>query len=91
MDNQAFDPEFAEAVREGLSATPKRLSSRYFYDATGDRLFQEIMASETRICPRGSHGGDIQGVISFDGQWLAFARSVDALAIRRHEEGMSMQ
>ena len=45
MDDQAFDPDFAESVKEGLLATPKRLSSRYFYDATGDRLFQQIMAS----------------------------------------------
>lgn len=41
-----IDPEFLAAVEAGLSARPKRLSSRYFYDATGDRLFQEIMASK---------------------------------------------
>ena len=35
--------EFAEAVREGLSQTPKRLPSRYFYDAKGSELFREIM------------------------------------------------
>lgn len=34
---------FYEHVVEGLSAAPKRLSSMYFYDETGDRLFQEIM------------------------------------------------
>ncbi len=45
MDDRIIDREFAQAVREGLGATPKRLSSRYFYDATGDRLFQAIMAS----------------------------------------------
>jgi dimethylhistidine N-methyltransferase len=46
MDTIVFDPEFAEAVRTGLSARPRHLSSRYFYDAAGDRLFQEIMASD---------------------------------------------
>lgn len=35
---------FAKDVAEGLSQHPKKLSSRYFYDATGSRLFQEIMA-----------------------------------------------
>ncbi|QYO67923.1 L-histidine N(alpha)-methyltransferase [Leptolyngbya sp. 7M] len=35
--------EFAEDVLAGLSATPKRLSSRYFYDDEGSRLFMEIM------------------------------------------------
>ncbi|MGI8786307.1 MAG: L-histidine N(alpha)-methyltransferase [Pyrinomonadaceae bacterium] len=34
---------FAEDVLRGLSATPKFLSSKYFYDDEGSRLFQEIM------------------------------------------------
>ncbi len=34
---------FAEDVLSGLSATPKTLSSKYFYDDEGSRLFQEIM------------------------------------------------
>lgn len=34
---------FEKEVREGLSAFPKYLSSKYFYDAHGDRLFQKIM------------------------------------------------
>ena len=43
--NGAVDEEFARHVLEGLSASQKRLSSRYFYDDNGDRLFQAIMAS----------------------------------------------
>ena len=34
---------FAEDVLNGLSATPKSLSSKYFYDDEGSRLFQKIM------------------------------------------------
>ena len=34
---------FAEDVLRGLSSTPKSLSSKYFYDDEGTRLFQEIM------------------------------------------------
>ena len=34
---------FAEDVLRGLSSTPKSLSSKYFYDDEGSRLFQEIM------------------------------------------------
>ena len=34
---------FAEDVRGGLSADPKFLSSKYFYDDEGSRLFQDIM------------------------------------------------
>jgi len=34
---------FAEDVLKGLSSQPKHLSSKYFYDDEGSRLFQEIM------------------------------------------------
>lgn len=34
---------FAEDIKNGLSADPKFLSSKYFYDDEGSRLFQEIM------------------------------------------------
>jgi len=34
---------FYEEVIEGLKSTPKTLSSKYFYDANGDKLFQELM------------------------------------------------
>jgi L-histidine Nalpha-methyltransferase len=34
---------FAEDVLKGLSSNPKLLSSKYFYDDEGSRLFQEIM------------------------------------------------
>ena len=37
------DTQFYNDVLRGLSASPKYLSSKYFYDARGDRLFQEIM------------------------------------------------
>jgi dimethylhistidine N-methyltransferase len=33
---------FAHDVIEGLTARPKRLSPKYFYDETGSRLFEEI-------------------------------------------------
>ena len=35
--------EFHKAVVQGLSSSPKFLQSKYFYDAKGDKLFQEIM------------------------------------------------
>jgi dimethylhistidine N-methyltransferase len=35
---------FFEDVWRGLNETPRRMYSKYFYDGTGDRLFQEIMA-----------------------------------------------
>ncbi|MFM9905547.1 MAG: L-histidine N(alpha)-methyltransferase [Pyrinomonadaceae bacterium] len=35
--------QFAADILAGLSSTPKALSSKYFYDDEGSRLFQEIM------------------------------------------------
>ena len=35
-------PSFAEDVAAGLSANPKRLNSKYFYDAVGSALFDAI-------------------------------------------------
>ncbi|MGB3774636.1 MAG: L-histidine N(alpha)-methyltransferase, partial [Leeuwenhoekiella sp.] len=34
---------FEKEVYEGLTAFPKYLSSKFFYDQTGDKLFQQIM------------------------------------------------
>src|SRR5687767_2460410 len=35
-------PDFAREVRDGLTASPKRLSCVFFYDAEGSRLFEAI-------------------------------------------------
>lgn len=44
-DRQAREEKlFLQHVVLGLSLTPKALSSRYFYDAVGSRIFEEIMA-----------------------------------------------
>lgn len=37
--------QFYSDVIRGLSASPKLLHSKYFYDAAGDKLFQQIMQS----------------------------------------------
>jgi L-histidine N-alpha-methyltransferase len=39
-----MENNFARDIDEGLSATPKKLSSQYFYDDNGSRIFQQIMA-----------------------------------------------
>jgi uncharacterized SAM-dependent methyltransferase len=33
---------FERDVIEGLSATPKRIAAKYFYDAAGSQLFERI-------------------------------------------------
>jgi L-histidine Nalpha-methyltransferase len=38
--------QFGTEILEGLKAMPKYLPSKYFYDKTGDRIFQEIMSCD---------------------------------------------
>src|SRR3954468_15604630 len=38
-----YNTDLANSVLEGLSASSKYLSSKYFYDPEGDYLFQKIM------------------------------------------------
>lgn len=38
--------KFSEDVLRGLRSSPKILQSKYFYDAEGDQIFQQIMATE---------------------------------------------
>lgn len=40
----AINSPFKKEVYQGLTAVPKHLSSKYFYDKIGDKLFQDIMA-----------------------------------------------
>lgn len=40
------DLQFYKDVIEGLTASPKHLQSKYFYDAHGDKLFQDLMNCE---------------------------------------------
>lgn len=42
--SEADGTQFLRDVLAGLSSTPKKLNSKYFYDKTGDALFQQIMA-----------------------------------------------
>ncbi|MFA6087248.1 L-histidine N(alpha)-methyltransferase [Mucilaginibacter sp.] len=37
------DNQFYTDVIAGLTSSPKRLNSKYFYDAVGDKLFQDLM------------------------------------------------
>lgn len=43
MEQIAIYTEFAKDTLEGLSARPKFLSSKYFYDDRGSKIFQDIM------------------------------------------------
>lgn len=62
-------PTFAEDIRRGLTATPKILFPKYFYDSLGSRLFEAICElpeyyltrAETEIFQR--YAGEIAGAL----------------------------
>ena len=43
VPSKNYDAELARDVMQGLAQTPKTLPSKYFYDAAGSKLFQQIM------------------------------------------------
>ena len=43
---------FYKDIIEGLSKPQKTLSSKYFYDDAGDKIFQEIMQMEEYYLPK---------------------------------------
>jgi dimethylhistidine N-methyltransferase len=66
---QLADPQFAADVLAGLNATPRRISAKYFYDAEGSRLFEEITRlpeyypTRCEIKILRDHGKEIAGLI----------------------------
>jgi dimethylhistidine N-methyltransferase len=68
----ALPADFAADVRAGLTAAKKRLSCRYFYDADGSALFEEICAlpeyypTRTELAILRAHAGEIVASCSAD-------------------------
>lgn len=52
---QQHENLFANDVDTGLSSSPRFISSRWFYDATGDELFQKIMAMPSYYLTRAEY------------------------------------
>jgi|GEM_PF-3217109 len=48
---EAAEREFSKDVKAGLSAYPKKLSSKYLYDKTGDALFNRLCSFLNTISP----------------------------------------
>lgn len=53
--SEFIDQSFLEEVKNGLSQPLKRLSSKYFYNEVGDKLFQEIMALDEYYLTRAEY------------------------------------
>lgn len=46
LEGKKLEQNFAQDVLKGLSANPKNIPSKYFYDDRGSKLFEEIMKLE---------------------------------------------
>ena len=72
IDQLETGAALAEEVRMGLQQTPKRLSSKFFYDAEGSRIFAEIMHSPDYYLTRSeyevldTHKADLLGLFAPD-------------------------
>lgn len=51
-----FETDFHKDVYKGFTDYPKHISSKYFYDEQGDKLFQDIMAMPEYYLTRCEHG-----------------------------------
>jgi L-histidine Nalpha-methyltransferase len=69
---------FASDVVDGLSRQPKRLPPKYFYDATGSELFEQITLlpeyypTRTELGILRDHGGDISTIVPKDSALVEF-------------------
>ncbi|RYF68236.1 MAG: L-histidine N(alpha)-methyltransferase, partial [Cytophagaceae bacterium] len=63
----------ADEVRSGLTQHPKRLSSRFFYDAEGSRLFSEIMHLPEYYLTRSEY----EIIDNYKDQWLTLFAADD--------------
>ena len=82
------DIDFSDALLMGLSSEPKRIASKYFYDAAGGNLFQQICAlpeyylTRTELALLNRHAGDFARLIGPDAEIAEFgAGSADKISI----------
>src|ERR1700742_4240565 len=76
--NKAAGESFADSLIAGLSGTPKEIACKYFYDAAGSRLFDQICAlpeyyqtrTETALLTR--HAGEIASLMGENVELLEF-------------------
>ena len=82
------DIDFPDALLEGLSTEPKRVACKYFYDAAGARLFQQICElpeyylTRTEISLLHRHAADFARLIGPDAEIVEFgAGSAEKIGI----------
>src|SRR2546422_10512420 len=72
------ESSFARDVIEGLTSRPKRLSPKYFYDAAGSELFEQITElpeyypTRTELMILRDHARDMSGYIPLSAALVEF-------------------
>jgi dimethylhistidine N-methyltransferase len=75
---EEHDSAFARDVIDGLTARPKRLSPKYFYDETGARLFEEITRlpeyypTRTELAILSAHAADMAALLPAETALIEF-------------------
>jgi dimethylhistidine N-methyltransferase len=72
------ESEFREALIAGLTATPKRIASKFFYDAAGSKLFETICTlpeyypTRTELSLLRRHAGEFAALFGPDAEIIEF-------------------
>jgi L-histidine Nalpha-methyltransferase len=83
-----IDIDFPDSLLAGLSTEPKQISCKYFYDAAGSNLFQQICAlpeyypTRTELSLLHRHAGEFARLIGADAEIVEFgAGSPDKIGV----------
>jgi dimethylhistidine N-methyltransferase len=74
----APEEDFADALLEGLRSEPKRIPCKYFYDAEGSRLFEQICAlaeyypTRVELALLNAHAAEMAALIGSDAEIVEF-------------------
>ena len=86
--NFPADIDFADALLAGLSSEPKGIACKYFYDASGSELFQQITRlpeyypTRTELSLLNRHAGEFARLIGPDAEIVEFgAGSADKIGV----------
>jgi len=74
----SFDESFADHLAAGLARTPKEIGCKYFYDAAGSELFEQICGlpeyyqTRTEMMLLGRHAGEIAALMGENVELVEF-------------------
>jgi len=78
LETPSYAEDYADALLSGLKSQPKRIPCKYFYDAEGSRLFEDICATpeyyptRTELSLLHRHADEFADLIGPDAEILEF-------------------